>query len=389
MDTSFENYSHPTENDESSSDDEKCFSEIYESWDREKRDFYCTETGIKPYNELNVTTMTTVGIINQKIKKLIAFHFIKWSESDTSTIGCIRSLAVLSKNGIVRMRGDQIKKAFKNCVNIVIDIGKKMNMKLSEKKIQITGALSLEDSTKGCKILIDNIKYANKMINKIQNNKDMVEWLMIKLKGNECKRDVVTYSEESKIYIVRKDRLLDFNIKKLVLDNNFLVDTVTNENILIPDNYDLDFINYLLFLSTEHIYYNDLYSKLEFALNTENIYDAVTDICIDTIKTVMVNHNYNLGYNVKRPILDELMSNNSGGFISLYDPGLFAGVKIEKSYIPDIIDNTKKNKKTPKYSFIVYGSGSVTQSGPNKEKNEIEYVNFMTEIKKIEDLIKA
>lgn len=367
----------------------KCFSEIYESWDREKRDVYCKEMGIKPYKELNITTMTTVGAISQKIEKLLAFHFIKWTTDETSNIGCIRSLAVLSKNGIVRVRGSKIKKAFKNCVNIVIDIGKKINMKLSEKKIQITGALTIEDGIKGCDLLMDNVRYASEMISKIKNNKDVVGWVLKNLQGLECKRDLIKYNQDNKNYIIRKNRESDFYIKKLSVCGNFLVDDIARETIPIPPEYDLSFINYLLFLSSEQTYYKDLHSKLEYAFCSQNIYNTENSIDVDTVKTVMVNHNYNLGYDVKRSMLDELMSTNSGGFISLYDPGFFAGVKIEKSYLPDFIQNTKKHKKNPKYSFIVYGSGSVTQSGPNKEKNEIEYINFMTEIKKIEDLIKA
>ena len=82
------------------------------------------------------------------------------------------------------------------------------------------------------------------------------------------------------------------------------------------------------------------------------------------IAEAMVNYNYSLGFEVDRTRLNQFIDGQNG-FISRYNNALANSVTIELPYDPPKGTAIKRRKnKVPHHTFLVYKSGSVTQSGP-------------------------
>ena len=114
---------------------------------------------------------------------------------------------------------------------------------------------------------------------------------------------------------------------------------------------------------------------------------------ITGIEVTMRNFDFHLGFKVNRARLAQLM-NGRNGFITIYKAGITNGVSV-KALInpePDEIEYTPsgkvKRKKPKTHSFIVFGSGSVIQSGKHFDKMEAIYYKFRDTILEIEDEIK-
>lgn len=141
------------------------------------------------------------------------------------------------------------------------------------------------------------------------------------------------------------------------------------------------------FLSFEHdfMYFSDLYKKWLFTFNDIRLYDELPRI--DKVCPSMVNFNYSLNFKVDRQALCQHINKNNG-FLSRFYNAVGSAVTVECVYEPPKNSIVKKKaNKIPHHTFLIYRTGSVTQSGPDVLLMEEPYYRFMETIAEIKDQI--
>jgi len=338
---------------------------------------------ITPFEELRTTTITMIVTLDSKIYKEIAFHLFpitiienykikntaKCKLPHSKTPGDIVSMRYKNNTrGIIKNK----KNPFKNAVTIDISTKiKNISLKLSKNSIQICGASSKEDGIEASNHIINHLQYIQNMLNIINDNitetLEIVKWIKNNTKGEKVEKNVV----ESKIC---NNFLL--NIHEKILDNYIYIP------IIIPEYFNKKLINYLLSLSNDFLYHSDFCKKLDYVLKLKNVIKNAT-INIKQIELAMVNYNFSLKFQVDRAKWDQLI-NERYGFISRYINALSPSVTIELMYKPPFNSTVKRRKnKVPHHTFLVYRSGSVTQSGPGGELMKDAYYKFMNFISEI------
>src|SRR5690606_5654792 len=121
------------------------------------------------------------------------------------------------------------------------------------------------------------------------------------------------------------------------------------------------------------------------------------------ITSSMVNHNYSLGFEPDREVLNTIVNGNYGFSSSFvhdfaasvsiglwYDPALRTGVTIDGKVIPVPQTGNKKRKLEEHLNTIlVWKTGQVTQSGPETAMCRQAYLLFMKIITDHADMIRA
>ncbi len=314
------------------------------------------------FEDLKITTMTCVFLLNGTIDIMSAFHLLPVTKmilkKNRDTLKCKLPLcekrgAILSirhKNmirGIVRNTNEHF---FKNSITLDISTStKNISLKISPTTIQLCGASSRDNGLEAASYIIDYLKDIKDNINYINNNinkyNDCIEWLE-EQKG--LPQDKFYYEHFTcgtvpfRIKYTKPDYLIDFNQSPIYLDSIILT--------------------FLKTLSTDMTYHSDYMNKIKNILKFNLVYDG--DLYIDKTNEVMVNYNYNLGFKVNRDRLNELIDGRNGLY-SHYDNALVNSVTVELPY-DTILDYTAKKtkKEIPHHTFLIYGSGAVTQSGP-------------------------
>ncbi len=124
-------------------------------------------------------------------------------------------------------------------------------------------------------------------------------------------------------------------------------------------------------------------SKTKITLNTP-FERNVEKLRIKNVCYSMYNHSYHLGFEVDRERLNDLINDEYSqyGFRSLYNRTSLSYVLIKLRFdIPEKYSGMIKKKREGNFfTFIVFGSGSVTQSGPCLELNRLAYTLFRSVI---------
>ena len=111
------------------------------------------------------------------------------------------------------------------------------------------------------------------------------------------------------------------------------------------------------------------------------------DLTVKKVMTSMINYNYNLGFRIVNSELNEYMKNILG-FVPVYENTHDHSVKIYLPYeIPDDLIDEIKIQRKPKNSFMVYRTGSVTQSSSNEILAREAYVLFNRAMKTLRPMI--
>jgi hypothetical protein len=331
------------------------------------------------FDDLSITTMTMVFILNGKVDVESAFHLLPITLIETKAKNSLKYKlpkhdipgSIISMNfrgmtrGIIRNR----KKFFKNSIGMDISTTlKNINLKLSPEKIQLCGAVSKENGIEAVKLVLQHLNHIKCYIsqlnqlsyNNIVNN--LSTWT-----GQEIKKHTIET-------IVNKDGTI------------YIHKDIDDYKIQPYDNLNLnnDLSHYIKSLTTDLTYHSDYMNKMRNLLCFKEVYQHDT-MDISLINEVMVNYNYNLGFQVNRDMLNCLIDGKNG-FISHYDNALVNNVTIELPYEEKYHYNKKKNK-IPHHTFLVYCSGAVTQSGPNSYLMRIVFNLFMNTIHEIKDQI--
>ncbi len=315
------------------------------------------------FKDLKITTCTIVHIIQGTIDIVSAFHLLPITKMNLThhrdvikcklplceTKGAILSMRHISMiRGIIRNTNPHF---FKNSITLDISTAiKNISLKLSPNTIQLCGASSRENGIEAATYIVDYLKQIKLDIEYIHHHMDeyasCLDWLE-NAKGEPYYKTV--YEEfvcDNMILKIRhdvEDYLLNFNH--------------------IPLHLDSQIINFLLSLSADMTYHSDYMNKIKNVLKFKPVY-AEDNLSIFKTNEVMVNYNYNLGFRVNRDKLNELIDGKNGLY-SHYDNALVNSVTVELPY-DTILDYTAKKlkSKVSHHTFLIYGSGAVTQSGP-------------------------
>lgn len=335
---------------------------------------------IIPYEDLVTTTITMVLALTGGVNNEAAFHLLpitriaitQTRESSKCKLphceipGSILSMRYRGNTrGVIRNKSDP----FKNAVTIDISTSKKnISLKLSSFSIQMCGASSRDDGIEAATHVINHLKHIQYILNKIQTDipktLQTIEWIKNNTRGPPAEKpnwEVVPF-----VNVIMR-------IYRPIPDYSIIKPTIP-----IPEHLDPEVTTFLLSLCDDFLYHNDMCRKIDFVPNIHAIIDEPLDI--GQVNEAMVNYNYSLGFEVDRARLCRYID-GMNGFIARYNNALATCVTIELPYEPPANTVIKRRKnKIPHHTFLVYRSGSVTQSGPGGNLMRDAYYLFMNTI---------
>lgn len=339
-----------------------------------------------PFSSLKVTTMTLIIELQGMVDIGKAFLLLPITRvfvpPSRSTRRCklpyygVPGIIISARHrgmtrGIIRSQSD---KFFKNAVTL--DVGtstKNISLKLSPSNIQMCGSTSITMGVDAAQHVINHLHHIQDTLDYMHQNSELthktVEWIKLVTKGFPAEKWIErTITIEDDVTFVVHDRTYGHKIC---------------HPYQIPVDIDRRIVTFLLSFIHDFYYYEDYIQKLEYVLQLDKIIDK--PFGLSSVREAMVNYNFNLGFQVDRISLSNLMHGRDG-FIAHFDNVLMNHVSIVLPY--EVDPNThRKRDATPHHSFMVHRTGSVTQSGPGKALMEEAYNRFMTQILQIRHLI--
>ena len=333
---------------------------------------------IIPFEDLRITTMTLIIKLNTTVNKEASFlllpitriNITQTRESSKCKLPhCAIPGSILSMRFRNNIRGviRNTSNPFKNSVTVDIStLRKNINLKLSAGTIQMCGASSVADGVEAATHVINHLRCIQLVIDKIQDNlshtQEIIEWIKNITNGDPVERIIINERKVGAITLFVQHRSND--------------KTIARPMVTIPNHFNVDITRFLLSLVDDFIYHSDMCQKLDFITRIKEVVDH--DLDIQEVAEAMVNYNYRLGFEVDRSKLDRLI-NGQDGFISHFDNALSTSVTVELPYDPPANMAIKRRRnKVPHSTFLVYKSGSVTQSGPGGEIMREAYYKFRT-----------
>ena len=315
------------------------------------------------FNDLVITTMTQVNMIQGNIDIMSAFHLLPITKMilkhNRDSLKCKLPLCE-TKGAILSMRHKKMVRGiirntneffFKNSITLDISTAiKNISLKISPNTIQLCGAASRENGIEAASYIIDYLKNIKIQVDYIKEHPD---------EYNEC----LTWLDNAKGYPQIKTVYEEFPTKTMIYRiRHDLQDYLLNFSH-VPLHLDQNIMTFLISLSTDMTYHSDYMNKIKNILKFKPVYDG--DLAIYKTNEVMVNYNYNLGFRVNRDRLNELIDGKNGLY-SHYDNALVNSVTVELPYdtLLDYTSRKVKRHRISHHTFLIYGSGAVTQSGP-------------------------
>ena len=342
---------------------------------------------IVPFEKLNITIITLVVELNASVNIKEAFLLLPITKINIDSMKDITKCkiphcpipgAILSMRFRGNVRGiiKNTLNPFKNAVTLDISTKKKnISLKLSANCIQMCGASSRDDGVEAATHILNHLKKIQKIIDKIKQSNiiDLIDWLKTNTKGREIARNVVNNQKFDNITL---------SISKKFIDN--IIIKPENKPEDLPEDFDNEILNFLLPFIDDFVYHSDFCAKLDFISKIDTIVDD--NIQLKNIDEAMVNYNYSIGFEVNRTKLNNFIDGKYG-FISRYNNALANSVTIELPYENANKAHIKRRKnKVPHHTFLVYRSGSVTQSGPGGIIMSEAYYLFMKTIAEFLDV---
>lgn len=343
---------------------------------------------IPDYNDLKVTTITSVVKIMGNVDAAVAFQLLPITRVDIKQTRIATKCklphlkdspgAILSARYRKHTRGviKNKKNPFKNSVTMDICLkDKNVGIKLSNETLHICGGKKEAHAKETTDILFGHLTHIQNMLELLQkkNTEEIISFVKKISKGPKLIR-----KESRHIY--------GRNVT-VIVTNNF------EENALVShynceeskEIYDRELVQFLLSFTEDFLYHSDFCKKLDYIKKIKRVYTDTLSFL--NYSEAMVNYNYSLGYKINRENLEKFMSHKNG-FYSRHNNELSNSVTVELPYEPSCTTNIKKKKnKVPHHSFLVYKSGSVTQSGPGIKEMENVYYLFMKTIEEIKSHI--
>jgi len=335
-----------------------------------------------PFEMLKITTMTLVISLSGKINIANLFALLPITSIDIpakkkdlkksklphhNVPGSILSMRYDGNTrGVSRGAGQ----SFKNAVTIDMSISaKNLSLKVSNSKIQMCGASSVEQAQEGCELLIKQIVEANDEIKYIRENHEKTKEIVSLLLEN-CQGPSLQNDDSSK------------SVEDTDSEEKFMLVLPSDEVVSHLLSIDEKILSFLLGFAWEFSSYNDFVKFLEW-IQTADVVSS-DDIAIEKINKAMVNYNYALGYEIDRYKLFEHMNGRSG-FVAQYDNAVDCHVSI---HLPlKEAPTQRRGSKIPQISFMVYRSGRVTLSSNGGPSTKDAYELFMSTVNDIKEHI--
>lgn len=342
---------------------------------------------IAPFESLKITTCTIIMTMSNGVNTEAAFHLLpvtriaiqQTRESSKCKLPhCEIPGSILSMRhrgnvrGVIRSKSD----SFKNAVTIDIStVRKNISLKLSPFSIQMCGASSRDDGVEAATHILNHLHRIQDMLNRIQA--DLIgAWAIINWIKEVTRGEVI----DKPYWEVQQFINVSLRVYRPIRDHSII-----KPMIPIPENLDREVAIFFLSLVDDFIYHGDLCRKLDFIPTIQAIIDEPLEL--KQVNEAMVNYNYSLGFEVDRALLNQFIDGQSG-FISRYNNALATSVTIELPYEPPLGTAIKRRKnKVPHHTFLVYRSGSITQSGPGGNLMEGAYYEFMNLIAQLRPYI--
>lgn len=334
------------------------------------------------FDYLKVTTMTVVMPLKGHVDLGTVFPLLEITRLDLPTPKrqthkykipfCGIPGAILSAKysnitrGIVK---SQSKGYFRNSITIDMSTSEKnVNLKLSRNKIQMCGATSVELAMEAGSLIIAELYKIQDTLDYMGENPELtdaaISWLKTATKGNEAQLPPGYIGADQKEPI---------NIHLLHIPDE--ISPTVDERITM----------FLIKQAPDFMFHEDYVAQLDWVKSLKTVINKPLEVI--EVQKVMVNFNYDLGFDVNRWELYRHI-NGRNGFKARYDNTVDHSVTIELPYeVPAHMRITRRKDKIPCHIFIVYKSGLVTQSGPNEELMRTAYNLFNSTINEIRSLI--
>lgn len=164
------------------------------------------------------------------------------------------------------------------------------------------------------------------------------------------------------------------------------------DNIVTPEELSPRLIKFFLDKMSDFNQYDAYCLNLDWFITIKSLYINDTSIKQTIMYTKFgygnINYNYKLGFPVKLATIDKIFR-NSNDFSSEYhkDVAKFVRISLPMNASEEIIQQVRKKKQHWSHKFIIYKTGSVTQSGPHPVLNEMAYNKFIEMILKNRDML--
>lgn len=237
---------------------------------------------------------------------------------------------------------------------------KLINTKISKGKIQMCGNKSEADGREVVEIIREKMKLAVKRLKTLQHPDlpSIISYVLENSKGEEVMRPPLKMPKTKKyLEVPTPDHSINLHLPKAKSSVSSLVRKMITES--------------------SFTYYSDLSNFCKGLLELPSSIDITMGPA--TFKTAMVNYTFDIGP-TDREALEEIFS--YGKWHITDDPDKKVFTKLELPYEP-YEDHTTKTKKngSPCHKFLVYNSGSTTQSGPGGELAKQAYDEFTRRIR--------
>lgn len=268
-------------------------------------------------------------------------------------------------------------KNFKNAIITDMSIkDKNINIRVCSSMIHMAGAKSINHFNETLVYMKEKITKLNNLFKYVSDNREEAREVCTYL-SNVIRSHYDYNPNRCPIYLdVRPDHLNRFNkeqCRMIKICARFLAIIDTNTGVYANQNT-TSYINDVKWLLLEN---EPMFSNLH----------------MGDVMMIMINKNYELGFTVLRNELARIFSQYPK-FTVRCDPAINAFVRIDMPF--EIEEGSKIHRKKSrgksdvngnKHVFIVYRSGSVTQTGPSLELMQEAYNEFMKIIVKIRHLI--
>lgn len=155
------------------------------------------------------------------------------------------------------------------------------------------------------------------------------------------------------------------------------------ENIEIPLDCDQVIFDFLMDKSMDFNVYEYYSQFLDYAISIPSLY--IEPMEFGAVMYVNINYSYDIGVRINRSSFRNFVNSYQSKFTSEYHKTADRFVTVYlpfeiPTHLASSIQRTKKPEKMC-HKFIVYKTGSVTQSGPHPELNQHAYRLFMDMVK--------
>lgn len=335
-----------------------------------------------PYKDLPTTTLTSVTLLNGEVENwnlyyLFPITYLRLSKSYYKKVPtCNIEGAILSVRFKDTNRGFPKDSCFKNSIILDISMGNKnVSVKLSDKKIQLCGATSEKMSIKASKILINYILKIQELLDLLHKDpvktQNTIKWVLSVTRSD-------TALQRIDIKEGKKGEKID-KCKETLLKapDNYSA----YKEYEFPPNIDKTLARWFIPMISDFIQHDDYVKFLNYIQTLERV--IITDtISIGLTEVKMKNHNYSIPFLMHRQKLYNLFKNREG-WIAIYDASWDTSVKllrISNNYsgennISQALDE-EEDEELLYHTFIIFSTGSVTQSGPRPDEIGIYYEEF-------------